>query len=342
MIRVVSRCCLAAVALLFCCSPGPSETPAIQVRIGFNTWVGYGPLYIAERRGFFAERGLDVDLQILEGTGERRAALIAGRLEGAGSTIDDLILSTGQAVPVEMVLALDESAGADGILVAEGIRSISDLRGRRIAVQPGFVNHFFLLYLLHKHNLSSEDVEIVPMEPDPAAAAFANGSVDVAVTWEPHLSEFRKQRPDGKVLVRSGKNPEDSDVILKGENCQGLIVDILVFRQAFIKEYPDAVSKIVDAWYQAVDFYFQNRDLATQIIADDMVNGDSSLAAEMLSGVKFLDAKANKEYYATNSPTNVFEIARAAAQIWQEEGYIDSMPDPKQVINEDFIEGKVK
>jgi NitT/TauT family transport system substrate-binding protein len=67
------------------------------IRVGFNTWVGFGPFYIAQEKGFFAKRGLNVELQRIEGTGDRRSAFIAGRLEGMGSTVDDLII--GAASP---------------------------------------------------------------------------------------------------------------------------------------------------------------------------------------------------------------------------------------------------
>ena len=46
-----------------------------RVVVGFNTWVGYGPLYIAKEKGFFDEENLAVELQRMEGTGERRAVV---------------------------------------------------------------------------------------------------------------------------------------------------------------------------------------------------------------------------------------------------------------------------
>ena len=82
---------------------GPSDV----IRIGFNTWVGYGPLYIARDKGFFAKHGVEVSLLRMEGTGERRSAMMAKRLEAVGSTIDDLVVGAAQGVPGKMVLAVD-------------------------------------------------------------------------------------------------------------------------------------------------------------------------------------------------------------------------------------------
>src|SRR2546430_1151545 len=95
-------------------------------RIAFNTWVGYGPFYIAQEKGFFKEEGLNVELQRIEGTGERRAALISGRIEALGSTIDDLVVGASQNVPAKMVLGIDESHGADGVVAVRSIRTLQD------------------------------------------------------------------------------------------------------------------------------------------------------------------------------------------------------------------------
>ncbi|HXV99855.1 MAG TPA: ABC transporter substrate-binding protein, partial [Anaerolineae bacterium] len=235
------------------CQQGAGATEPI--RVGFNTWVGFGPFYIAQEKGFFAKRGLNVELQRIEGTGDRRSAFIAGRLEGMGSTVDDLIIGAAQGVQGKMVLGLDESIGADGILTTKDITEVADFKGKSIAVQPGFVNHFFLLYILDANGLTSKDVTVVPMEPDKASAAFVADEVDIAVTWEPHLSEVEKNRPDGKRFLTTNDYP-------------GIIVDILTFRNDVIDNRPDDVRAFVDAWYEAVDYLQTNPEEANAIIAE--------------------------------------------------------------------------
>lgn len=291
-----------------------------HIGVGFNTWVGYGPFYIAQERGYFSEEGLRVDLQRIEGTGERRAALAAGRLDAMGSTIDDLVVSASQGVPARLVLALDESAGADGILVAESISGAKDLKGARIAVQPGFVNHFFLLFVLSQNGIKASDVHVVPMEPDKAAAAFVAKEVDVAVTWEPHLTAVKENRPDGKVLLTSSDFP-------------GLIVDILVFRRDFVEEHPDTVRSFVRAWYRAVQFLGENPEEGRRIIASAF-NLDRSEVAEMLSGVRLFGEEENAAYFNRANKVNVYGVAQAAARLWEEAGIIPNRPDVDQLIDE--------
>lgn len=296
-----------------------------EIRIGINDWVGYGPFYIAQEKGFFAKRGLNVDIQQIIETPDRRAALIGDRLDGMGSTVDDLIIGAAQGVPAKMVLGLDESAGGDGILTSEDITDIKQFRGKTIAVQPGFVNHFFLLYILDENGLSSKDIELRPMDPEQANEAFIAKEVDIAVTWEPHLSQVRDNRPDGKTFLTTTDYP-------------GLVVDVLVFRADFIEEYPDAVAAFVDAWYEALDFMETNPTEAHEIIGNAL-GLEPALVEEILTGVEFLNQEDNLQYHDPNQPVNVFSIAATANRLWQAEGYIAKPIDTTNLIDISFLQG---
>ncbi len=324
MEKFLTRILVAVAAVIMAAAVVGCETKE-EIRIGFNTWVGYGPLYIAQEKGFFSKHGLTVDLQRIEGTGARRSALIAGRLDGMGSTVDDLVIGAAQGVEAKMVLALDESAGADGILTEVGIEDVKDFQGKTIAVQPGFVNHFFLLYILDDHGLSSADVKVKPMEPDKASAAFVAGDVDVAVTWEPHLSQVQDLRSDGKTFLTTNDYP-------------GLVVDILAFNADFIEKNPEKVTAFVDAWYEALEFIKANPDETNEIIGKAM-DLDPAEVADILTGVKFLSPEDNLQYHDQTAAVNVFSIAQTASRLWQVEGFIDTAVKTDDLINTNFLEG---
>ncbi len=313
---------LAAVA--FALVPGVEGQDKARLRIGFNTWVGYGPLYVAQEKGYFSEHGLQVELERIEGTPERRSALIAKRLDILGSTIDDLIVGASQGVEARLICGCDESNGADGVLVKNDIASIKDLKGRSVAVQPGFVNHFFLLYLLDREGMSPDDVKIEPMEPDKAGAAFVAGQLDVAVTWEPWLSKA-KERPDGKLLATSKDAP-------------GVIVDILIARNDLIKERAGDLTKLVRAWNQAVEFCRTNADEANEIIARNMGLSKEE-AADMLSGVNLFGAKENESYVKGGKAA---EIAAKCAELLFKGKVIETKPDVKSLISTDFVGGSAE
>ena len=283
----------------------------IPLKIAFNTWIGYGPFYVAKEKGFFKNANLRVELVRMEGTGERRAALIAKRIDALGSTIDDFVVGSSQGLNGVMVLAIDESFGADGIVAKKGINSVRDFKNKKIAVQPGFVNHFFLLYLLQKYSLSQDDIIIYPMEPDKAANALLSGDVDVAVTWEPHLSVIKNKKGFNLILTTA-------DSI-----AQHIIVDNLIIRDDVLKERERDVERLLRVWFHTLDFIQKNPDESANIMAKSVgITADE--AKEMLKGLKFVSLEDNLKFFNKTHEPNFFSLARKALLLYTDAKVIEN------------------
>ena len=209
------------------------------------TWVGYGPLYLAQEKGFF--QGIDVKLHKIEDTAARRAALSTGDVQGSVDIVDSFANAFAAGIPAQVVLKLDDSLGGDGLVVKKEIRTVQDLKGKTIAYPPGQPSHFFLLALLHGAGLSIKDVESRPMEPDQAGAAFVSGNVDAAVTWEPWLTKA-SQLPHARILTTSRDTP-------------GLIADVFTVRQDFLERNPETVAAFIRGWLAAVDYWRASRGI---------------------------------------------------------------------------------
>jgi len=311
-----------AALILTLASPlAAQDLPALK--IAFNTWVGFGPLYVAQEKGFFKQLGIEVRMTILEDTASKGSALKAKRLDGVGTTADSQVIAASQGIPGVICLALDQSNGADGIVAVQSIASVKDLKGKTVAVQPGFVSHFFLLYLLDEAGLSPKDVTVQPFETGDAGAAFVAKRVDAAVTWEPWLSKA-KERPDGKVLITSKEKP-------------GLIVDVLAMRDDIIKNRPEDVKKLIKGWYMGVDYYVKNPAEATAIIAKNFKLSPEE-TADMLSGVTFFDATGNIEYFGTAAaPGQIHKVVGKANEVWQKAGEMKKPVDTKLLVDGSLV-----
>ena len=68
------------------------------------------------------------------------------------------------------------------------IRSVADLKGKRVAYNKGSNVQYFLVKLLQKHGLQFSDVQSVYLAPADARAAFERGAVDAWVIWDPFLA----------------------------------------------------------------------------------------------------------------------------------------------------------
>lgn len=297
-------------------------------KISVNSWVGYGPMYLAQDKGFFKDEGLDVQITDMEDTAQRKAAMIKGDVDALGDTVDLLVLSRAEKVPSVTVLQVDESNGADGILTTNNISSIQDLKGKKVAAQKNFVGESFLMYLLKKNNISVNDVQIIDTESGAAGAAFVSGKVDAAVTFEPWLSKA-KERKDGKVLVSSADEP-------------GVIVDTVSVNETYLKNNPENVKKFMRAWFKALDYWKSNPDESNEIMSK-YYNISASDFKDLITGVKWPTYQENLTYFGTKSQSGkIYDVANTFIQVFQEAGSIQNKPDMTKSINATLLQNLYK
>ena len=99
---------------------------------------------------------------------------------------------------------------AEAIVVPKdsAIRSVADLKGRKVALNKGSNVHYLLVKALEKQGLKITDVQPVYLPPADARAAFERGAVDAWVIWDPFLAAVEKQSgarllADGRGLVNN-------------------------------------------------------------------------------------------------------------------------------------------
>ncbi len=295
-----------------------------QFNLSVNTWVGYGPMYLAEEKGFFKDQGVNVNITTLEDAAQRKSAMINGTVDGLGDTVDLLVLSRDEKVPSVTVIQVDESNGADGIVATDNIKTVADLKGKKIAVQKNFVGESFLMYVLKKHGLSPNDVEEVDTESGAAGAAFVSGQVDAAVTFEPWLSKA-KERKDGKVLVSSADEP-------------GVIVDTLSVNHNYLKNHPDVVKKVIKGWFEALDYWKTNPTDADQIMAKHY-NVTPVEFTDLITGVKWPTLGENKSYFGLGQDKGKFyDVADTFSNIFLELKTIKTKPNIDEAVNKSIID----
>ena len=246
--------CLILVILLLCsCEQRSEEAELERINIAFQKWVGYGPLYLAQEKGFFKEEGIELVFIDEQLDSARRDAFKRGMLDCEGGTIDLLVSKRAQDTPIVAVMEIDHSLGSDGIVTTEDIRTVKDLIGKKVAFARDDVGETFISYLFHKKGLSLDDITIVPRRPEDAWQAFLDGKVDAAVTWEPWLSKAA-QRPGGHILISTKDEPE-------------IIIDTLNVREDIVKSNPEIIKGLMRGWFKAVKYYKQHPTEASEIIA---------------------------------------------------------------------------
>ena len=307
-------------------SIGSSPAAAETIKIAHSTWVGYGPLYIARDKGFFKNHGVDVDLTVMEDPKLRFTALRAGQIDVIASTVDTALLYLKKADDFKYVAAIDDSNGGDGIVATKDIKSIKDLKGKKVAVNEGSVSQFYLNVLLAKAGLKESDLQTVNMTAADAGSAFVAKKVDAAVTWEPWLSRG-KASEHGHLLTDSSKTP-------------GLITDVFIVPKEFVAKHKKGLKGIVAAWNEAVAYQRAHPDEANQIMAKG-VGGwlkDPKVFAETLTGIKFYGAEDNKKFFGTKAnPGPLSQTVKDAIDVWSGHGKIQVKTTPSDLIDYEFV-----
>jgi NitT/TauT family transport system substrate-binding protein len=317
---------VAIVVTVFSISSGCQPQSTEQVyRIGLGPWIGFGPLYLAQEKGFFQEVGIQPELTVITGLAERNSALKSGKIDALAAPVDYFVLSAGNRLETKTVMAIDESVGGDGIVAKKSIKSFQDLKGKKVAFQRGLPSEFFLRTLLQKNGMSLEDFQAVDMETAQAGAAFIAGQVDAAVVWEPWLTKASEQ--------------ENSYVLASTKEYPNLIVDCLAFNNQVVEQSPEDVQKIVNVVLKAIAYWEKNSEEANKIMAP-FFEVDAAKYAQILSGARFTNLARNREYFGTkDKPGPIFEVAKQASDIWLKANVIQASVSPESIISTEFING---
>jgi len=312
---------LAGTGLTACTKPG-SEAP---VRVGYSAWPGWIPLKVSEDKGVFKAAGVPVSLQWFDGYLDSINALNAGQLDCNSQTLGDTISSIAGGSELQVVLTNDYSTGNDQIIAAAGIKSVADLKGKRIAVEEGTVDQYLLLLGLKNAGLSAKDVTLVPLETGAAAAAFVAGKVDAVGAFAPFTTQALK-RPGSTTLFSSKDFP-------------GAISDHLVCRKEFVAKHPEKVQKLVDAWFATLKLIKAEPAPTLAIMAERAGVSEPEYKAYD-AGTTILTLEQNKEAFKPG--TTMKSLPYAAKEIGvflQDVGLAKTAPPLDGLLQPQFVDG---
>ena len=297
-------------------TPAAAQT---KVTIGYGGWTGFAPITLAKEAGIYAKNGLDVTLKKIP-PASRHLAIAAGDVQCAATTIETWITWNAAGVATTILFQVDKSYGADGLVVRNNIASIKDLKGKTIAASaPGTSPYFALAWMLKENGLSVKDVNVVNMEPGPAAQAFIAGQNDAAMTYEPYLSAVRAKPEAGKIIATTLDYP----MIMDGFGCT----------PKFIAENETAVKALVKSYYEALDMIKTDQKKAYEIMGAD-VKQTGEQFGKSAAYIRWPDKEAAKTFFAKEYPG----FSKEVADLLMETGVIKQVPDLEKLVDLRFIQ----
>ncbi len=227
-----------------------SQGNRADLRAGFNNFVGFAPgIYLnggaapnRESR-MYKEFGLTFEAVRMDDMQKLNDALKNGDLDFIFTTTDISPIGMDRSsdlakMSVVQFLKIDDSRGADVFIVDESIKTIADLKGKKIACALGWPSNTLLHATLEAGGLTEQDVEILPMgDPFAAKTAFITENADATVVWSPDDEECLRSRPS-RVLTSTALLPN-------------IIMDGFIARRDVLEEKKDLFVKLSRAWLVA-------------------------------------------------------------------------------------------
>lgn len=237
------------------------QTPedAIDVTIGYTPISIYAPMFVAYEKGYFAEEGLNVSLEALPGGSDMVVHTATGEFDaGIGGIGPAYWNAAAQDLPVTIIAPghMEGSPVATPLMISKKacesgeITRISDLEGKKVAVNAPGATELWLDTALRTDGLTIEDIDLQYMAFPDAVAALDSGAIAASMVGEPLAT---KAENDG-IAVRIAS---DFDV-------QSFQVTAIFASDQFLSDNPEAATGLVAAYLRA------SRDLTDDF--NDLVN----------------------------------------------------------------------
>ena len=280
--------------------------------MGTVPWVGTEPLFLARDEGLFPA---PVHLAEYMNSTHKLRAFHNGVIDAAAVTLEEVVnLNLGGQVQV--VLVLDSSHGADCLVARPEVKTLEDLKGRRVSAEDVMLPTYVLHRALEQVRLSVKDVQRVHQGPDESVEALRRGEVDAVVGYEPYCQ--RMVAAGGHVLFDSTRIP-------------GEILDVLVVRRAYLETKPEQVDALVRGWFAAVAHLREHPGESVRRMGPRLGIPEADFL-KSLQGVHYPDAREQRELLAGEAPRLRETIERLRAVMAQSTGEYSS-PIPERLIN---------
>ena len=226
-----------AMSAIMLAAPARAEAP---LKIGYSDWPGWVAWQVALDKGWLKDAGVDADFQWFDYVASMDA-FAAGKLDAVSVTNGDALVMGGSGTKSVMILVNDYSNGNDMIIAKPGIKSLKELKGKKIGVEMGFVDHLLLLNGLEKNGMSEKDVDLVNVATNNTPQVLASGDVDAIGAWQPSSGAAMKLVPGARPVYTSADEP-------------GLIYDTLTVTPTSLANRRDDYVKLIKVWDKVVKY----------------------------------------------------------------------------------------
>jgi NitT/TauT family transport system substrate-binding protein len=280
-----------------------SSLSAAPLKIAYSDWPGWVAWEVAIQKGWLKQAGVEAEFLWFE-YGPSMEAFTAGKVDAVMVTNGDSLVTGANGAKNVIIMLVDYSNGNDQIIAKAGITSVKQLKGKKIGLEVGVVEHLMLLNALKKNGMTEADVTIVNTPTAQTPQVLASGQVDAIAAWQPNAGQALKALAGSKAIYTSADEP-------------GLIYDTIAVTPQSLAQRRAEWVKLVSVWDKIVAY-----------LADPATKADALKIMAARTGSK------PEDYAGFISGTRFLTLAESAKIIASKGKGFDSLTGSSTVANE--------
>lgn len=254
----------------------------VDLQMGTEAWIGYGPWWIAKEKGIFKKNGINANIVMFKQDSDINAAFASDKVQVANiASHTAMRMAANNAIDLKSIVFMDQSMTADAMITSAKYKSLSALKGKKVAYEEGTTSDLLFHQAVKTQGLKPSDFKVVYMAASDAGLALLSGKVDAAITYEPYISS----------IIAKDKTVHS---IYSGEQSPGLISDMTVVKSSYLKAHPEMKAKLQKVWSEAMTYWKAHPSEGNKIVADATGTSAGDLPT-ILKGIKFYTLSDQKQ-----------------------------------------------
>jgi NitT/TauT family transport system substrate-binding protein len=264
------------------------------VRIGYlHTLAVDGQLWLASHLGAWARNGIEPQLTEFKTGLEVFDALGNGSIDmlATGAVISNLP-ARGKG-KMFLVNSIEYATAQLWVRGDQGIRSVADLKGQRVATTAGTTAHVFLDTALRANGVDPSEIQLQSMPMPAAVEAFTSGAVPAVALWVPFNITVRERMPQATKLV-------DASAYYP----QAAIVGGWATSSAYHARHRGVLTRVIRAWAEGNDMMIARTNEALELLQQKYYpNVPARELKEQFGAQRVFATAAWKQLYSTGKVT---------------------------------------
>lgn len=240
-------------------SAGNENKSDEKITITIGDQAKYFTYKVAEQKGMFDEEFKDDNIEVkvenfVDGTAELES-FSAGALDFAIIGDQPAVSAISNGSPLKIVGAYCSCSKGYALCAREGsgIKSVKDLKGKKVAATSGTALHQLLLLMLESEDMTIDDIDYYSMQSTEYFPALESGEIDAVVVTEPQLTTALSEYGMKQVCDASDYKT---------------IINVILARNEFLEEHPDVAARMMKVFEKANTWAKENKEEAIKIVAN--------------------------------------------------------------------------